>query len=46
MLQNVEPNLIIVMDNAPYHSGQVNKPSTQTSLKSEIIERLVRIILI
>lgn len=36
LLKNIEPKSIIVMDNAPYHSVQINKPPTQTSLKQEI----------
>jgi transposase len=40
LLQNLKPNSIIVMDNAPYHSVQSNKAPTQTSLKRHIMEWL------
>lgn len=40
MLNNLEEPSIIIMDNAPYHSVQLNKPPTMSNKKSELIEWL------
>jgi hypothetical protein len=37
LLPNLEEPLIIVMDNAPYHSILLEKPPTQSWRKDEII---------
>ena len=37
---NLPPNCLIVLDNAPYHSVQVNKPPSLASRKAEIQEWL------
>lgn len=36
LIPNLPPNGIVVMDNAPYHSVQINKPPTQAARKQEI----------
>lgn len=36
LLPNLPPNGIIVIDNAPYHSTQTEKPPVSSSLKSEM----------
>lgn len=38
LLPALPPDSVIVMDNAPYHSRILEKPPTQASLKSEIID--------
>jgi hypothetical protein len=44
--EKVIPNLatpsVIVMDNAPYHGKQVDKPPTKSSLKKDMLEYLRR----
>ena len=40
MLINLEEPSTIIMDNAPYHSVQLNKPPTSSNKKSELIEWL------
>jgi transposase len=42
LLNNIEPGSTIVMDNAPYHSVQLNKAPTQASTKMMICEWLQR----
>lgn len=37
LLENISPGSIIVMDNAPYHSTQINRPPSQSSTKACII---------
>lgn len=36
LIPNLPPNGIVVMDNAPYHSVQINKPPTQATRKQDI----------
>lgn len=36
LLPNLPPNGIVIMDNAPYHSKQINKPPAMTSRKEEM----------
>lgn len=40
LLNNLDEPYIIIMDNAPYHSVQKNKPPTTANRKSELIEWL------
>lgn len=40
LLQNLQEPSTIIMDNAPYHSVQKNKPPTKNNNKSEIVEWL------
>lgn len=40
LLPNIEKNSIIIMDNAPYHSVQLNKAPTSSSRKSDIVDWL------
>lgn len=40
LLENISPASVIVMDNAPYHSTQSNRPPSQTSTKASIIQWL------
>lgn len=42
LLPNIKPNSVIVMDNAPYHSVQLDKAPTTASLKSEMQDWLKR----
>jgi transposase len=42
LLTKVAPHTTFVMDNASYHSVQVNKPPNQSSLKKEIVEWLYK----
>lgn len=41
MMSNLEGPHVIIMDNAPYHSVQIQKPPTSANKKSEIIEWLL-----
>ena len=34
------PRLVLIIDNAPYHNGQINKPPTKNSTKAEMAEWL------
>lgn len=36
LIPNLPPNSIVVIDNAPYHSKQLNKPPTMASRKEEM----------
>lgn len=40
LIPNLHPNIIIVMDNAPYHSMEINKSPTQSNRKDDIREWL------
>lgn len=40
MLDNLSEPMTIIMDNAPYHSVQLNKPPTQANRKSELVKWL------
>lgn len=40
LIPNLPPNGLIVMDNASYHSAQINKPPTQATRKDSIIKWL------
>lgn len=40
LLQNLEEPSVIIMDNAPYHSVQLNKPPTSANKKAELIDWL------
>ncbi|XP_076665030.1 uncharacterized protein LOC143367279 [Andrena cerasifolii] len=42
LLPNIPHNSVIVMDNAPYHSVQQNKPPTKSNRKGDIIDWLNR----
>lgn len=42
LLPNLPANNVIVMDNASYHSRQINKVPTQNNTKAEIIEYLYK----
>lgn len=42
LLPNIDPNSVIVMDNAPYHTVQIDKAPTMSSKKSAMIEWLER----
>lgn len=40
LLPNIPPNSVIIMDNAPYHSVQLNKAPTTATRKADIISWL------
>ncbi|GBP44049.1 hypothetical protein EVAR_85203_1 [Eumeta japonica] len=40
LLNNLKEPMTIIMDNAPYHSVQVNKPPNQSNRKSELVKWL------
>lgn len=40
LLENLKEPMTIIMDNAPYHSVQLNKPPTQSNRKSELVKWL------
>lgn len=40
LIPNLPPNGIVVMDNAPYHGVQINKPPTQATRKASMREWL------
>ncbi|KDR15088.1 hypothetical protein L798_11092 [Zootermopsis nevadensis] len=42
MLQNLPPNSVVVLDNAPYHSVQADKAPSKYQVKSEMISWLLR----
>jgi hypothetical protein len=42
LLPNLPPNCLIVLDNAPYHSVEMNKPPTLAQKKEAIQEWLER----
>ncbi|KDR23616.1 hypothetical protein L798_12176 [Zootermopsis nevadensis] len=42
MFQNLPPSLVVVLDNAPYHSVQADKTPSKYSVKCEIISCLQR----
>ncbi|XP_034194909.2 uncharacterized protein LOC117611102 isoform X1 [Osmia lignaria lignaria] len=41
LLPNIPPKSIVVMDNVPYHSAQLNKPPTKYSKKADMVRWLV-----
>ncbi|XP_043262779.1 uncharacterized protein LOC122403884 [Colletes gigas] len=42
LLPNIAPNSVIVMDNAPYHSIQLNRPPSKYARKSDMMDWLLR----
>lgn len=40
LLNNLKEPMTIIMDNAPYHSVQLNKPPNQSNRKSELVKWL------
>ncbi|XP_076621619.1 uncharacterized protein LOC143342022 [Colletes latitarsis] len=42
LLPNISENTIIIMDNAPYHSVQINKPPSKYTTKPKMIEWLTK----
>lgn len=40
LLNNLKEPMTIIMDNAPYHSVQVNKPPNRSQRKSEFVKWL------
>nr|XP_034194883.1 uncharacterized protein LOC117611096 [Osmia lignaria] len=42
LLPNLPEKSVIIMDNAPYHSTQINKPPSKYARKSEMIDWFIR----
>ncbi|KAJ4451835.1 hypothetical protein ANN_03313 [Periplaneta americana] len=42
LLTSLPPNSVVVLDNAPYHNVQVDKPPTKNTVKSDMVSWLQR----